>query len=70
MPFTRTTATAAALVLLVAGVAWAQHRGISGVQVQIDDGDWRDATLSGEVSADTWRTLPPKRATSSTTTTA
>ena len=39
----------------VAGVAWAQHRGISGVQVQIDDGDWQDATLSGEVSADTWR---------------
>ncbi|HYN73174.1 MAG TPA: molybdopterin-dependent oxidoreductase [Nakamurella sp.] len=39
----------------VAGVAWAQHRGISAVQVQIDDGDWQDATLSGEVSADTWR---------------
>jgi DMSO/TMAO reductase YedYZ molybdopterin-dependent catalytic subunit len=39
----------------VAGVAWAQHRGISGVQVQIDDGEWADATLSGEVSADTWR---------------
>jgi len=39
----------------VAGVAWAQHRGISGVQVQIDDADWHDATLSGEVSADTWR---------------
>ena len=39
----------------VAGMAWAQHRGISGVQVQIDDGDWQDATLSGEVSADTWR---------------
>jgi DMSO/TMAO reductase YedYZ molybdopterin-dependent catalytic subunit len=39
----------------VAGVAWAQHRGISAVQVQIDDGDWQGATLSGEVSADTWR---------------
>jgi hypothetical protein len=39
----------------VAGVAWAQHRGISGVQVQIDGGSWQDATLSGEVSADTWR---------------
>jgi len=39
----------------VAGMAWAQHRGISGVQVQIDDGPWQDATLSGEVSADTWR---------------
>ena len=39
----------------VAGVAWAQHRGITGVQVQIDDGEWQDATLSGEVSTDTWR---------------
>jgi len=39
----------------VAGMAWAQHRGIQGVQVQIDDGEWQDATLSGEVSADTWR---------------
>ena len=39
----------------IAGVAWAQHRGIQGVQVQVDDGDWQDATLSGEVSADTWR---------------
>lgn len=39
----------------VAGVAWAQHRGVTGVQVQVDDGDWQDATLSGEVSTDTWR---------------
>jgi DMSO/TMAO reductase YedYZ molybdopterin-dependent catalytic subunit len=39
----------------VAGMAWAQHRGITGVQVQIDDGDWQDATLSGEVSTDIWR---------------
>ncbi len=39
----------------VAGVAWAQHRGVTGVQVQIDDGEWQDATLSGDVSVDTWR---------------
>ena len=39
----------------VAGVAWAQHRGISAVQVQIDDGPWQDATLSGELTADIWR---------------
>ena len=39
----------------IAGMAWAQHRGITGVQVQIDDGGWQDATLSGEISADTWR---------------
>jgi DMSO/TMAO reductase YedYZ molybdopterin-dependent catalytic subunit len=39
----------------VAGMAWAQHRGISSVQVQVDDSEWQDATLSGEVSTDTWR---------------
>jgi DMSO/TMAO reductase YedYZ molybdopterin-dependent catalytic subunit len=39
----------------VAGMAWAQHRGIRGVQVQIDDGPWQDATVSGELSVDTWR---------------
>jgi len=36
------------------GTAWAQQRGISGVQVQIDGGGWQDATLGAEVSADTW----------------
>jgi DMSO/TMAO reductase YedYZ molybdopterin-dependent catalytic subunit len=39
----------------VAGVAWAQHRGISKVEVQVDDGPWQTAVLSGAVSADTWR---------------
>ncbi len=39
----------------IAGVAWAQHTGITGVQVQIDDGPWVDATLSGDVGPDTWR---------------
>ncbi|MEO7125909.1 MAG: molybdopterin-dependent oxidoreductase [Nakamurella sp.] len=42
-------------VVPVAGVAWAQHRGIDAVQVQVDDGPWQEATLSGAVSADTWR---------------
>ncbi|RIQ30994.1 molybdopterin-dependent oxidoreductase [Jiangella rhizosphaerae] len=41
--------------VVVAGVAWAQHRGISAVEVQVDDGDWRRAELAGEASADTWR---------------
>lgn len=40
---------------VIAGVAWAQHRGITGVEVQIDNGDWRPARLSTEVSIDTWR---------------
>ena len=39
----------------IAGVAWAQHRGVTGVQVQIDDLPWVDATLSGDVGPDTWR---------------
>jgi DMSO/TMAO reductase YedYZ molybdopterin-dependent catalytic subunit len=42
-------------IVPVAGVAWAQHRGISAVQVQVDEGPWRDATLAGTASKDTWR---------------
>jgi DMSO/TMAO reductase YedYZ molybdopterin-dependent catalytic subunit len=38
----------------VAGVAWAQHRGIKAVQVQVDDGPWNEAILSTPVSDDTW----------------
>jgi DMSO/TMAO reductase YedYZ molybdopterin-dependent catalytic subunit len=40
---------------LVAGVAWAQHRGISAVQVRVDGGAWQDATLATVASIDTWR---------------
>lgn len=39
----------------VAGVAWAQGRGIAGVEVQVDDGDWQPATLSAQQTKDTWR---------------
>jgi DMSO/TMAO reductase YedYZ molybdopterin-dependent catalytic subunit len=39
----------------VAGVAWAQHRGIVGVEVRVDDGPWQAATLASTVSRDTWR---------------
>ncbi|WP_330250092.1 molybdopterin-dependent oxidoreductase [Nocardia sp. NBC_00565] len=39
----------------IAGVAWAQHRGIRAVEVQIDDGPWQPARLSTEQSIDTWR---------------
>lgn len=41
--------------VIVAGVAWAQHRGISVVEVQVDGGPWTPAELAGTVSADTWR---------------
>ncbi|MCX4095991.1 molybdopterin-dependent oxidoreductase [Nocardia sp. alder85J] len=40
---------------VVAGVAWAQHRGIDGVEVQIDNGPWQAARLAAEPSIDTWR---------------
>ncbi|PZU43236.1 MAG: oxidoreductase [Arsenicicoccus sp.] len=39
----------------LAGVAWAQHRGIERVEVQIDDGDWQEATLLEEPTIDSWR---------------
>ncbi|UNS99484.1 molybdopterin-dependent oxidoreductase [Streptomyces tubbatahanensis] len=39
----------------VAGVAWAQHRGIDRVEVRVDDGSWHTARLAEEDSRDTWR---------------
>ncbi|GAT89245.1 oxidoreductase [Paenarthrobacter nicotinovorans] len=39
----------------VGGSAWAQTRGITKVEVQIDDGEWVEATLSDEASTITWR---------------
>jgi DMSO/TMAO reductase YedYZ molybdopterin-dependent catalytic subunit len=39
----------------VAGVAWAQHRGVAAVEVRVDGGAWQRATLAAEASIDTWR---------------
>ncbi|MCL2585048.1 MAG: molybdopterin-dependent oxidoreductase, partial [Streptosporangiales bacterium] len=39
----------------VAGVAWAPHRGISGVEVKVDGDPWRTATLAPAAGTDTWR---------------
>ena len=39
----------------IAGVAWAQHRGVAKVEVRVDDGAWREAALSTEVTNDAWR---------------
>ncbi|MGZ4742804.1 MAG: molybdopterin-dependent oxidoreductase [Oryzihumus sp.] len=39
----------------VAGVAWAQHRGIDTVEVRIDDGPWQTARLATEPTIDSWR---------------
>ncbi|HEY1331503.1 MAG TPA: molybdopterin-dependent oxidoreductase [Actinomycetota bacterium] len=39
----------------VAGIAWAQHTGIAGVQVRVDGGPWHQARLSQLDTLDTWR---------------
>ena len=41
--------------VVVAGTAWAQHRGVRKVEVRVDDGEWNTATLATEYSTDTWR---------------
>jgi hypothetical protein len=38
----------------VAGVAWAPDRGVSRVEVQVDDGEWADAELALAISDATW----------------
>ena len=35
-------------------MAWAQNRGISRVEVQIDSGDWQEARLALPISQHTW----------------
>jgi len=44
-----------AKTVAVAGVAWAPTRGIAKVEVQVDEGAWREATLADALSTDTWR---------------
>jgi sulfite oxidase len=39
----------------IAGIAWAQHRGIERVEVRIDDGPWQPARLGTDVTDDAWR---------------
>lgn len=41
--------------VVIAGTAWAQHRGISKVEVRVDRGPWNTATLAPEYTNDTWR---------------
>ena len=47
-------ATVPAGRVAVAGVAWAQHRGIERVEVRVDDGEWRPARLAAAPSTDLW----------------
>ena len=39
----------------IAGVAWAQHKGIEAVEVRIDKGPWHQAQLAAVPDMDTWR---------------
>ncbi|HEX5292029.1 MAG TPA: molybdopterin-dependent oxidoreductase [Streptosporangiaceae bacterium] len=39
----------------IAGVAWAQHKGIEAVEVRIDNGPWHEARLAAVPDIDTWR---------------
>jgi len=41
-------------VVKVAGVAWAQQRGIKAVEVRVDGGVWNQATLAKVPNIDTW----------------
>lgn len=41
--------------VVAAGVAWAPHRGISRVEVQVDEQPWRDAELAESLSDSAWR---------------
>ena len=39
----------------IAGVAWAQHKGIDAVEVRADRGPWQQARLAAVPGIDTWR---------------
>jgi len=39
----------------VAGVAWAQHKGVAAVEVRVDRGPWHEARLAAMPDIDTWR---------------
>ena len=39
----------------VAGVAWAQHKGIAAVEVRVDNGPWHQARLAAVPDIDCWR---------------
>jgi len=47
-------ASVAAGPVAVAGVAWAPDRGISAVEVRVDDGPWQQAELSNPLATAAW----------------
>lgn len=41
--------------ITVAGVAWAQHKGIDAVEARVNNGPWQQARLAAVPDLDTWR---------------
>jgi DMSO/TMAO reductase YedYZ molybdopterin-dependent catalytic subunit len=41
--------------IAVAGVAWAQHKGVAAVEARVDGGPWHEARLAVVPDIDTWR---------------
>jgi DMSO/TMAO reductase YedYZ molybdopterin-dependent catalytic subunit len=50
----RDGANLAAGHVAVAGVAWAPDRGVTGVELKVDDADWAPAGISAPISKATW----------------
>ncbi len=50
----RNGATVAPGLVGVGGVAWAPDRGVTKVEVRVDEGAWQPATLSAAISKATW----------------
>ncbi len=51
----RPSARVGARTVELGGTAWAQQRGIAGVEVRIDDGPWQEAQLGATAGDDCWR---------------
>ncbi|MEZ0093543.1 molybdopterin-dependent oxidoreductase [Streptacidiphilus sp. EB129] len=51
----RASARVTAGTIPVAGVAWAQRKGIARVEVRVDGGPWHPAVLAAQDTTDTWR---------------
>jgi DMSO/TMAO reductase YedYZ molybdopterin-dependent catalytic subunit len=51
----RDSASVDAGTVAVAGVAWSDERGVSAVEVSVDDGPWQPADLADELATTTWR---------------
>lgn len=51
----RDGSSVAAGTVMIAGVAWAQHRGIDKVEVRVDTGPWQTCRIAADPTIDSWR---------------